>query len=275
MQLSCLPVSFFPDIIEGRMALGEWARMGRELGLDAIDISFLFAQDRSPQALAAMRRQVEDEGMSITMMSTYPDFTHPDKAQRERELALEQESVGVAAALGVRLVRVVAGQAHPKTGREEGIGWAVEGIHKLVERAGNLGPKLVYENHGKPGAWQYTDFSQPADIFLEIVKGTADIDLPINFDTANAVAFTEDPLGLLEQIIDRVISVHAADTTVKGQLTPTIIGQGIAPIGETLSRLHRSGWDGWICIEEASREGRHGVDEAAKFVRKTWAEVVS
>ena len=272
MNLSCLPVSFFPDIIEGRMRLGEWARMGRELGLEAIDISILFVRDRSAAALAAMRQEVEDEGMSVTMMSTYPDFTHPDPAQRARELAKEREAVIVAAALGVRLVRVVAGQAHPETGRDEGIGWAIEGIRKLVETAGDLGPRLVYENHGKPGAWQYTDFSQPADVFLEIVRGTADIDLPINFDTANAVAFTDDPLGLLDQVVDRVISVHAADTSVKGQLLPVIVGQGIAPIAAVFRRLHRAGWDGWVCIEEASRQGRRGVEEAAEFVRRTWAE---
>ena len=37
MKLSCLPVSFYSDIIAGRMSLGEWARMGVELGLDAVN----------------------------------------------------------------------------------------------------------------------------------------------------------------------------------------------------------------------------------------------
>ena len=48
MHLSCLPVSFFADILAGRMSVGAWARMGAELGLDAIDLSILFVPDRSP-----------------------------------------------------------------------------------------------------------------------------------------------------------------------------------------------------------------------------------
>ncbi len=47
MKLSCLPVSFFSDIIEGRMSVFEWAQMGASLGLDAIDISILFTPDHS------------------------------------------------------------------------------------------------------------------------------------------------------------------------------------------------------------------------------------
>ena len=88
MKLSCLPVSFFSDIIEGRMSVFEWAEMGASLGLDAIDISILFTPDHTPQTLAQIRQDVASIGMRILMVTSYPDFTHPDAAQRERELAL-------------------------------------------------------------------------------------------------------------------------------------------------------------------------------------------
>lgn len=269
MQLSCLPVSFFADILEGRMTIAEWARYGASIGLDAIDLSALFFAKATP---AAIRREVEDAGMSVTMVTSYPDFTHPDAAQRAKELQAEREVVEAATALGARYVRVTAGQAHPATPRAEGIAWAVEGLHKLVETAGNLGPRLVYENHGKPGIWQYTDFSQPQDIFLEIVRGTADTGLGINFDTANATAFTPDPVALLDQVIGRVVTIHAADTAVKGALQGVVIGQGIVPFREIFGRLHRAGWDGWICIEEAARQGLPAVEAAARFVRRAWQE---
>ena len=133
MQLSCLPVSFFSDIIEGRMSVGEWARMGASVGLDAVDLSILFVPDRSAPAVAAVRREVEDAGMRVAMVSSYPDFTHPDPAQRQNELIMEQEVFAVAAGLGAEMVRVTDGQAHPETGREEGIEWAAEGLSRLVE----------------------------------------------------------------------------------------------------------------------------------------------
>ena len=42
MKLSCLPVSFFEEILTGKMTLNEWAYIGAEAGLDAVDLSILF-----------------------------------------------------------------------------------------------------------------------------------------------------------------------------------------------------------------------------------------
>ena len=272
MKLSCLPVSFFPEIVAGRMSVGEWARMGAQIGFDGVDLSILFLPDPSPEKAAAMRREVEGAGMQVVMVCTYPDFTHPSQAQREIELQKERQAIVAAGALGARFVRVTAGQAHPEAPRAEGIAWAIEGLRALMGTAGNLGPQLVYENHGKPGAWQYTDFSTPPDIFLEIARATADLGLGIHFDTANATAFAEDPLALLEQVVDRVVTVHAADTAVRGELRPVLLGTGVTPFDVLFRRLHRAGWDGWLCIEEASKLGREGVEAAARFVRRMWEE---
>lgn len=270
MQLSCLPVSLFGDIIGGRMSVGEWAQMAAEIGLDAIDLSILFVPDRSPAAVQRMRRDIEATGMRVAMVTTYPDFTHPDPQQRERELRLEQEAIEVSAGLGARFVRVTAGQAHPETGREEGIAWAVEGIHCLYEASSQLGPRLLFENHAKPGAWKHHDFAQPSDIFLAIVRATEDIGLGVNYDTGNAAAFAEDPVALLQQVIDRVVTIHAADTSVRGELRHCLLGTGITPFEELFRLLHRAGWDNWICIEEESHQGRKGIESDVRFVRQVW-----
>ncbi|NLE44576.1 MAG: sugar phosphate isomerase/epimerase [Chloroflexi bacterium] len=272
MKLSCLPVSFFSDIVEGRMSVGEWAQMGADLGLDGIDISILFVTDRSTEALISLRQEIERSGLGLVMVTSYPDFTHPDPAQRERELAMEQEVVSVSAALGAQYVRVTAGQAHPETSREDGIEWAVDGLRRLVDTMQGQGVTLVYENHGKPGAWTYTDFSQPPDIFLEIARRTEDVGLRINFDTANAAAFSDDPVCLLRQVVDRVETVHAADTAIRGELQHVLLGTGVAPYLDLFGVLKAAGWDGWICMEENARQGREGVERAAAFVRTAWTE---
>ena len=176
----------------------------------------------------------------------------------------------MAAALGAEFVRVTAGQAHPDTGREEGITWAVEGLTRLVETTHDSGVTLVYENHGKPGAWEYTDFSEPPDIFLEIARRTADIGLGINFDTGNATSFAKDPVDLLDQVIDRVVTIHASDTEAYGELRHVLLGTGATPYRELFGRLKQAGWDGWICMEEASFQGRQGVEAAARFIRQAW-----
>lgn len=272
MKLSCLPVSFFSKIIEGQMSLFEWAQMAGSLGLDGIDISILFVPDRSPQNLARLRHQIESIGMHLVMVTSYPDFTHPDPVQRARELALEQQVIEIATLLGAEMVRVTAGQAHPQTGREEGITWATEGLRRLVESTRDSGITLVYENHAKPGAWEYTDFCQPPDIFLEIAENTADVGLGINFDTGNAAAFADDPLELLHAVLPRIISVHASDTNTKGALNHVLLGTGVTPYPAIFAELKKAGWDGWICMEEASFQGKIGVEDATRFIRETWKD---
>lgn len=270
MYLSCLPVSFFTDIIDGRMSIAEWAQMAAEIGLDGVDLSILFVPDHKDETIHSLRREIEQAGMRVAMVTTYPDFTHPDPAQRERELAKAEETVSVAANLGAELVRVTAGQAHPDVSRDRGIGWAVEGLTRLVEKTRNSGVTLVYENHSKPAAWTYTDFSEPPDRFLEIVNRTSGIGLGINFDTANAAAFAPDPLALLDRVADRVVSVHASDTAVKGALQPVLLGTGITPFHTLFAHLEEAGWDGWICIEEASFNGRQGIIRAVDFIQNAW-----
>ncbi len=270
MKLSCLPVSFFDDIISGRMTIGEWARMGAELGLDAIDLSILFVPNRSPAHVNAVCEQIESAGMGVAMVTSYPDFTHPDARQRAKELESEIEVVETARLLGATMLRVTAGQAHPETGKEAGICWAVEGLSNLVERTRDSGIRLVYENHAKPGAWQYADFSQPPAIFLEIARQTAATGLGVNFDTGNAATFADDPVELLEAVIQRVVSLHASDSSTRGALNHCLLGTGITPFPALFHRLKQHGWDGWICMEEASQLGKSGVAQAASFIRTTW-----
>jgi sugar phosphate isomerase/epimerase len=132
--------------------------------------------------------------------------------------------------------------------------------------------KLVYENHAKPGAWQHTDFSHPTDIFLEIVERTANISLGVNWDTANTIGYGDEPIPVLKRVLNRVVSVHAADTSARGELKHVLLGTGLVPFKEMFQILRDAGLDGWICIEEASFKGSAGVRTAADFVRRVWNE---
>jgi sugar phosphate isomerase/epimerase len=268
-------VSYFGEIIGGKMSVGQWAREAAGLRLDAIDLSVLFLKNREPAYLRAMREHVEAAGLRVAMVTTYPDFTHPDADERIGQAIQLERDIAAAAALGAELVRVTAGQAHPETGREDGIAWATEGLTNALMTAERRGVQLVYENHAKPGAWEYVDFSHPTDIFLAIARATAGTSLRINFDTANPLAYGDDPVPLLREVIDRVVSVHVADTRLRGTLDPVVIGTGLVPFGAIFAELHRAGFDGWFCIEEASRRGRSGVEAAVSFVRRAWADAAT
>ena len=272
MKLSCLPVSYFREIIDGRMSIRDWALEGARTGLDGIDLSVLFLKSRNPEYLDKTRREIEEAGVRVAMVTTYPDFTHPDPEERERQLAKLQEDIVTASRLGADLLRVTAGQAHPNVDRRDGIQWAANGLSKAMEFARAYPVKLAYENHAKPGAWQYTDFSHPTDIFLEIVERTACVSLGVNWDTANTIAYGDDPIPVLRRVVDRVISVHAADTSTRGELKHVLLGTGLVPFKEMFEILRGAGFDGWICMEEASFKGPAGVKAAADFVRRVWSE---
>ncbi len=270
MQLSCLPVSLFNEIITGRMTVKDWARIARMAGMDSIDLSTLFIKAHVPVYLKKLKQEIESEGMTVTMVTAYPDFTHPDLLERERQLEYLGRDIAVASYLGARYVRVTAGQAHPQTPVDKGIAWAVEGLRKAVEKAQAYGVKLLFENHSKPGAWEYSDFSHPTDVFLKIVGETGDIKLGINFDTANIIAYGDDTMEVLKKVIHRVETVHANDTSTRGRLTPVLLGEGLVPFPEIFGLLKQESFDGWICIEEASGRGEEGIHKAAAYVRKMW-----
>ena len=78
MKVSCLPVSFFSEILNGKMRIIDWARLAKQVDLDAIDISTTFVKNHTPTYLDSLKREIESEGVKITMVATYPDFTHPD-----------------------------------------------------------------------------------------------------------------------------------------------------------------------------------------------------
>ena len=272
MKISCLPVSYFEEIIAGKMTVKDWAGEAVEAGLDGIDLSILFVKAHTPIYLKNLKKDIESAGMKVVMITTYPDFTHPDFLERARQLEFLKGDIAAASSIGAQYVRVTAGQAHPETGREEGIKWAIEGLKKSLATADKFGIKLVYENHAKPGAWEYIDFSHPTDIFLDIAEGTKDTNLGINFDTANTLAYGDDPLPVLEKVLDRVVTIHAADTSVKGKLKPVLLGTGLVPFKEMFAMLKKANFDGWICMEEASFLGKEGIRKATRFVHETWQE---
>ncbi len=276
MKLSCLPVSYFPQIIGGQMSVGQWAHEAAGLGLDAIDISILFVKEYTPSYLAALRQEIEDSGLGLVMVTAYPDFTHPQADERKRQLELFGAQIDAAARLGAKYIRMTSGQGHPDTPRQAGIEWAVEGMTKAIPFAKASGIQLVFENHSKPGVWQYPDFCFPTDIFLELAARTEKTEIGINFDTANTVGYGDDPIPVIEQVFRKIITIHASDTSTKVEkMTPCLLGTGLVPFLDIFRTLRRGGWDGWICIEEISRMGRDGVDKAAQFVRATWAKAGS
>ena len=270
MKVSCLPVSLFKQIIDGEISLKQWAQDAKKAGLDGIDVSMAFFKNHTPTYLSTVKEEIREVGLPIVMATTYPDFTHPDPMQREREMEYLRRDIALCSELDVMFLRVLAGQAHPGMEIEEGTKLAIEGLRQSSKIAEKYNVELLYEDHAKPGAWHYIDFSYPPEIFLKVYDGIKDTSIGINFDTGNIVAYGEDPIPVLEKVLPKVETIHVSDMKKKGEFSPVLIGTGVVPLGEIFSYLKSNGYDKWFCIEEASFTGMDGIKKAVEFVRETW-----
>ena len=272
MKLSCLPVSLYDDLSSGRKTLADWFSFAAKLGLDGADISVAHLQDRKPQKLDALRGQAEEAGVQIAMLAAYSDFTHPDGNFRARQVDILKKDIETAAMLGAQFLRVTAGQSRPGLMRSDGIAWAIKGLTACTGEATQAGLKLVYENHTIGYGWSQVDFSQPADIFNEIVMFTEGSGLEVLYDTANNLARGDNPLAVLKRNIHRIAVLHLSDIRRAGRFEPVVLGSGVAPIVPVLREMIAVGFDDWVSAEEASKTGESGFRQAIAYADQAWVE---
>ena len=275
MKLSCLPVSLYDDIFSGKSSVANWIQFGAELGLDAVDFSIKFFPERDAATLNHTITALEKFDVRPCMLACYSDFTHPDPTQRQQELVNLKADIELAKTLGAKFIRVTAGQNHPGVERTSGVEWVIDGFRRALDTAESSGITLAYENHTKGAPWDYWDFSQPTEIFLEILNALSDTPLGVCFDTANPLVLNEDVLALLDEVVARVVVLHIFDMREAGKFEAVRVGTGASPIPEVFSRMRRAGYDGWLSIEEASRLGKEGFTESIAFVREAWQRALS
>lgn len=73
-------------------------------------------------------------------------------------------------------------------------------------------------------------------------------------------------MEILPKVLDRVETIHVTDMRHRGSFSPTAIGSGVTPNRAVFQYLKANGFDGWLCIEEASGRGFAGVRDAYEYV---------
>jgi sugar phosphate isomerase/epimerase len=273
MRLSCLPVSLYPDLSCGRRSLPDWLQFAASIGLDGADVSVAHVTSRAIADLDALRRAAADSGIAVAMLASYSDFVHPDRVARRRQLDDVRRWIDAAARIGAAAIRLTAGEMRDGLCEADALGCIADGLVEAAEAAHACGVRALYENHVRGAGWTRNDFTQRAARFLDVVRRTDGSHLEVLFDTANNLALDEDPTAVLDKVIARVGAVHVSDLTRRGAFEPTVVGTGVAPNRELLSRLVAYGFDGWVSIEEASRTGEDGFRQAIRFTDDTWLAV--
>jgi sugar phosphate isomerase/epimerase len=288
-RVSLFPKCYFDDLTAGRRSYEDWIREAATLGGEGIEHYDGFFRSLAPADVDPVARLMDETGQETSMICFSPDFTHPDADERRRQVERQKAAIDLTARLGARHCRTLSGQRHPGMSRQEGIERTVDGIRRSLEHAERRGVVLCMENHYKDGTWRYPEFAQPEEIFLEII---ARIDSPffgVQYDPSNAVVGGYDPIGFLEKVKTRVVTMHASDRYLAPGATLEDLAMGDGATGYAAALRHgetgkgmndydaifrilaEAGFSGWISIED----GMNGLDEIARsaaFLKRKRAE---
>ena len=193
------------------MTVSEWISLAANLEIEGLEWYAGFLEMEDPANWSRFRKEVEDHGMVIPMMCCSPDFTHPDPAFRENEIAKQKHWIEMTHALGGSYCRVLSGQRRPELSIEEGITFASDSIHACLPHAAERGITLIIENHYKDDFWNFPEFAQKMDTFCKLIDRIDSPHFGVNYDPSNTYLAGEDPLELLKRVSHRVVTMHASD----------------------------------------------------------------
>ena len=278
-RLAAFPKCFMDQLcVHHTMSIFEWIDLASTLGVDGLEFYSGFLRD-DPVFLNQVNDALESHRLAMPMLCCSPDFTQPDAALLAAEVEREKRMIELTAFFGGGYCRVLSGQRRPSLDVAAGIAQVVRVIKGLLPFAEQHGIVLTMENHYKDNYWEYPEFAQKMDIFIQIVE---QIDSPwfgVNFDPSNTILAGEDPLLLLERVKHRVVTMHASDRYLKSgtledlrreensagyaaRLAHGVIGQGLNDYDAIFAVLRSAGFHSWISIED----GVNGMDELRQSV---------
>lgn len=295
LKISAFPKCYLETISNGEMSVFDWIQMARPLDADGLEMYTGFFTSFEGSYLDRVGEAIDSADFAMPMLCCSPDFTAPDSDTRRREIEREAEMIAVARRLGGpgTVCRILSGQRYPGLSWDEGKDWVLEAINQLLPVAKEHDIVLGMENHYKDGFWQFPEFAQKMDRFVEIVNSVEDrIHFGVQFDPSNAIVAGDDPIALLEAVASRVVSMHASDRYLapgatldslnenegavgySSELLHGVTGKGLNDYDAIFQILAANRYLGWVSIED----GMNGIDEMAEslaFLRQMSARYFS
>ena len=278
MKISAFPKCYLDDIAGGAMTVFDWIEMARSLDADGLEMYEGFFSSLDDAYIRQVGDAIAAAGFEMPMLCCSPNFTHPDPDERKKAIEREVRMIEITKLLGSdkAVCRVLSGQRYPQVSREQGLAWVVECIEQLIPTAREHKIILGLENHYKDGFWQYPEFAQKMDVFLEVLNAIPEREyFGVQYDPSNAIVAGDDPIALLRAVADRVVSMHASDRYLADGFTLDdlrqgegglgysdalqhgVTGQGLNDYDAIFQILRDVGYDGWVSIED----GMNGMAE--------------
>jgi sugar phosphate isomerase/epimerase len=282
-KLAAFPKCYMDQLcVDRTMTVFEWIDLAATLDVEGLEFYSGFLED-DRTFLETVKVALERHNLAMPMLCCSPDFTQPDPVLLEKEMERERRMIEITAFFGGQFCRVLSGQRRPGLTRGGGVAQVVRVISQLLPFAEKHSVVLTMENHYKDNYWQYPEFAQKMDIFVEIVEQINSPWFGVNYDPSNTILAGENPLVLLERVKHRVVTMHASDRYLKGgtiedlrseedsvgyasRLAHGVIGRGMNDYDKIFATLNSVGFRSWISIED----GMNGMDdlrESVQFLR--------
>ena len=150
MKLSCIPICFFNDLINTRtMSLGDWVQMAHELDLDGIEMykPYFREDQRDKDSMFHISDMIHSAGLEVSMFTSYADFSQPESAEIDRQMASIRWDVDAAVIFRTNIVRLTAGGWHGSQNTEETLRLVSKGLKANLDYAEEKGVILALEDH--------------------------------------------------------------------------------------------------------------------------------
>lgn len=270
------------------MTVFDWIDMARQLPAEGLEMYEGFFESLEVDYLDRLRDAIAQAGFAMPMLCCSPDFTNPSADERKRAVDKQVRMVEVTRHLGGpdMFCRVLTGQRYPQVSLDEGVGWVQECIEQVLPAARENRVVLALENHYKDGFWQYPEFAQKAEVFLAVLEAIPERDhFGVQFDPSNAIVAGDDPLDLLQSVVDRVVTVHASDRYLEAgvsvddlrqadgtlgyspHLKHGVTGRGLNDYDRIFTILRDAGFGGWVSIEDGMN-GMSEMRESLEFLHR-------
>jgi sugar phosphate isomerase/epimerase len=285
-KLAAFPKCYMDQLCVHRtMTVFEWIDLAATLGVEGLEFYSGFIED-DEIFLDRVKIALEKRTLAMPMLCCSPDFTQPDPVLLKKEIEREKRMIEITSFFGGKFCRVLSGQRRPELKRANGVAQVVGVITDLLPFAQQHGVVLTMENHYKDNYWQYPEFAQKMEVFVEIVEQINSPWFGVNYDPSNTILAGEDPLELLEYVKHRVVTMHASDRFLKSgtiedlrkeedsvgyadRLSHGVIGRGMNNYDKIFETLKSVGFNSWISIED----GMNGMDDLRASVQYLRAKI--
>ncbi|HEY8545735.1 MAG TPA: sugar phosphate isomerase/epimerase, partial [Acidimicrobiales bacterium] len=212
---ACLPDRSLPDLCAWAAANGYQAlevAAWPDLGSRPFVATHLDVDGFGAAAADDTRALFERHGLELSSLAYYDNNLHPDPGERAAVNAHLAKCIEAAALVGCPTVGTFVGR-HPGQSVAENLREAEQVFRPLVDRAGELGVKIIVENCVMEG-WHPDGYPGNLAYSPELWEWMFDLGLYLNYDPSHLVWMGIDPVTALRPYVDRIPHAQAKDIEV-------------------------------------------------------------